>query len=89
MTTTLTPFSEVSLPRYGGNLNDGQSSLSSTVKFLSDILTSVIEASQTKKLKSVKREQTKAMQIGIQELLYYRNINGSFSEPFDAMHNIG
>ena len=84
------PFSEDSLPRYGGNINDGRSSLSSVVKSLSDILTSLIEATQTQKLKSVKREQTRAVQIGIQELLYYRNINGSFSEPFaDAMHNIG
>ena len=74
------------MPKYG--IHNGGHSLSEAVKFLSDILTAA--TSEAKGDQGIKADNLKSLQIGIQNLVFFRNVDGSFSEqPFDKAKDIG
>ena len=74
------------LPLYEVEVGGSGHSLSETVKVLSDILTvASIEAKKGDQEGIMKRR----LQIGMQNLVHFRNVDGSFSEPFDNGRKIG
>ena len=83
------------LPLYEGVVGGGGGhSLSETVKVLSDILTvaSTTDSREAKKgdeVEGIVVALKRRLQIGMQNLVHFRNVDGSFSEPFDNGRKIG
>ena len=80
------------LPLYYDGMKSGGHSLSEAVKVLSDILTVASTTREAKKendLEGIVAALKRRLQIGMQNLVHFRNVDGSFSEPFDNGRKIG